>query len=320
MTPALTNTRIIAAQPYFRTRRIRRSAGDSLSGMSSGGGGAFHVSVATGRSGTGRGRTKSASGKAGSWSTGSGRSPAPDSNRRVGPAVAASRWTVETSRSASSRNSCTSRRRSPHELHAATWALISATSFGSSSPSSLACSVPSSRCDILPPLLLSGAFLGPVGFHQPSARARQRRPDRPFGEAERGGNLLVIEPFCSQQQRLAVPFVQGGQRRADSGRLLPALHLQVRRVGGLALLGLEQLQPPTPGHRTAAVLAHQVERDGEQPGTRVVRRGCHRPGERFLGEVFRAVAIPRPAVEHSDQRGVVLLKELREVGRHDSGT
>ncbi len=35
--PAPTNTAIIAAQPYFRTRRIRRSAADSLSGIRSGG-------------------------------------------------------------------------------------------------------------------------------------------------------------------------------------------------------------------------------------------------------------------------------------------
>ena len=55
MKPAPTITTIIAAQPYFRIRRMRRSAADSLSGISSGGGGAFHVSLPTGRSGTGRG-------------------------------------------------------------------------------------------------------------------------------------------------------------------------------------------------------------------------------------------------------------------------
>ena len=41
MNPAPTNTAIMAAQPYFLNRRMRRSAADSLSGISNGGGGAF---------------------------------------------------------------------------------------------------------------------------------------------------------------------------------------------------------------------------------------------------------------------------------------
>src|SRR5204862_3954195 len=137
-------------------------------------------------------------------------------------------------------------------------AWISATSWVSSSPSSNACSVPSSRCDILPSVLGPAPLLRPVGFDQAAAGPGQRRADRPLGQAQRGGDLLVIEPLGPEQQRLAITLVERRQRGPHSGRILPPFQLHVRPVGRGLLLALKKLEPAAPSRGPAPVLAHQV--------------------------------------------------------------
>ena len=87
------------------------------------------------------------------------------------------------------------------------WAWISFTSVISSSPSSSACRVPSSRCDMLT------SFLRPIRFDQPAARPGQSRSDGALGQSQRRRDLLVIEPLGLEQERLAIPLVQ----RAEGG-------------------------------------------------------------------------------------------------------
>ncbi len=123
-----------------------------------------------------------------------------------------------TSRSDSPWNSFTSRSRVPHEAQLPMCACISFTSCRSSSPSSRACRVPSSRCDIV------SSFLPTIRLDQPPPGSRQRRTDRAFGQSQRGGDLVVPEPFRLEEEGLAIALVQlaptqhGPERRPRCGR------------------------------------------------------------------------------------------------------
>src|SRR5215213_7019986 len=116
-----------------------------------------------------------------------------------------------TSRSASARTCFTSCRREPQATQLPRCFWISLTSARSSSPSSNACSVPSSRCDILPP------SFRPIRLYQPPACPRQRCPDRTLGETQSASDLGVIEPLRLEQQGLAIPLVQRGEGGANPG-------------------------------------------------------------------------------------------------------
>src|SRR5687767_2470152 len=121
------------------------------------------------------------------------------------------------------------------------WACICFTSCRSSSPSSRACRVPSSRCDMV------ASILRAIRFDQPPPGPRQRGAYGPLRQSQRRSDLVIPEALGLEQQCFAVALVEPGQRGPDLGDLLVALEVRVRSCRGPILLVAQQLQPTTPG-------------------------------------------------------------------------
>src|SRR5437899_1815713 len=181
-----------------------------------------------------------------------------------------------------------SRRR--HSTHWATCDSTARASRSDSSPSSSAFRWPSSACDI------TASFPSAVRFHQATPSARQGRADRALRQAQRGGNLLVTEPFGLEQQRGAVLLGELRQREPDLGVPLRPVHRLLGRGRRVVLrLALEQLELAALPDVPPALVARQVQRDGEQPRFRIERRRLERAQEHFLRQVLRTLTVARPA-------------------------
>src|SRR5690606_8189521 len=127
----------------------------------------------------------------------------------------------------------------------------------------------SSRCRMVPRLSC------PICVDQPLTGPGQRGAYSPPGKPQGLGNLLVIEPFGLEEERLAIPvakLIQGCPDRRPG--LLP---VQVVLGRGRCRRGLrpEKLQPPALADCPAPILPNEIQRHGKQPGPGVSGRGGH---------------------------------------------
>src|SRR5581483_1068515 len=146
-----------------------------------------------------------------------------------------------------------------------------------------------------------------IGRHQPLARPRQRRTDRPERQPERLGDLLVIQPFFSHQQSQPVPFGQRVDRLPRHRGLLRPLERRLGLVNlPLAGLGRQQRQPPPAPNVPPRFVAHEIRRDREQPGALVrERRLPQRADERLLRDLLRPIPIAQAPREIPHERHVI---------------
>src|SRR5690606_38670804 len=123
-----------------------------------------------------------------------------------------------------------------------------------------------------------------IGIGQPAPRAGQGRADGAEREAGLLRDVGIAESRIPEPEYVAVPLRELVERTAHGLEALAALEVVVGGRGGdgrfgLAL-GVEQREMLAPAHDRAGLVPGEVGRDGEQPGTRVLRLLAERADER----------------------------------------
>src|SRR5690349_8069473 len=176
--------------------------------------------------------------------------------------------------------------------------------------------VPSSRCCMSAPLVAGLAVQRFVRLHETTTRARQRGPDRANGQLERCRNLVIVQPFLSHEQRLAVALRQCLECTPGNRRLLRALERRRLRLDdflGLCLLA-QQLEVTPTARILSTLITHEIRRHGKEP--RSLTRQLvlsQRSDERLLRHLLRPITIAEATREIADERVVIRAEETFEI-------
>src|SRR6185437_15267367 len=206
-----------------------------------------------------------------------------------------------TSRSVSASSWRASSRRAAQAGQVAKCVCTSSTSAAPSSPSSNACSVPSSTCG-----MLYLTFHIVIRIDQAASRAGQRSSYRALGEPQCLGDLVVVEALRLEQEGLPIALVELLQRGPHSNSSVAPLDHVVRRRRGRLQLVLEELESTALAQGLPGILPDQVQRHREKPRPRIPRRRRDCPGEGLLCNILRPITIAGSAPKHPDQRVVVV--------------